>query len=139
MKSVRCAAAALCLGVIALLPLAAGAEEAPSLGVVEAASIAVDAYIYGYPLVTFDMVRRQQTNVAKPDAEHAPMGQLIKMRSYPAVDNHCCAAPNADTLYTEVWLDVSREPWIFSIPDMGDRYYIMPMLDGYSEVFYVAG
>jgi hypothetical protein len=60
----------------------------------------VDAYIYGYPLVTFDMARKQQTNVAVPDGEHAPMGQLIKMRSYPAVDNHCCAAPNADTLYT---------------------------------------
>ena len=67
------------------------------------------------------------------------MGQMIKMRSYPAVDNHCCAAPNADTLYTEVWLDVSKEPWVFGIPDMGDRYYIMPMLDGWSEVFEVAG
>jgi len=78
----------------------------------EAVGIAEDAYIYGYPLVTFDMVRQQQTNVAVPDAEHAPMGQIIKMRTYPAVDNHCCAAPNADTLYTEVWLDVSREPWV---------------------------
>jgi hypothetical protein len=66
------------------------------------------------------------------------MGQVIKMRSYPAVDNRCCAAPNADTLYTEVWLDVSKEPWIFSIPDMDDRYYIMPMLDSWSEVFSVA-
>ena len=36
------------------------------------------------------------------------------------------------------WLDVSKEPWIFGIPDMGDRYYIMPMLDGWSEVFKVA-
>ena len=100
--------------------------------------IAIDAYIYGYPLVTFDMVRQQQTNVAAPDAEHAPMGQMIKMRSYPAVDNHCCAAPNADTLYTMAWLDVSNEPWVLSIPDMGNRYYIIPMLDGYSEVFKVA-
>jgi hypothetical protein len=99
----------------------------------------VDAYIYGYPLVTFDMARRQQTNVAVPDAEHAPMGQMIKMRSYPAVDIHCCAAPNADTLYTEAWLDVGSEPWVFSIPEMGDRYYIMPMLDGWSEIFEVAG
>src|SRR6266496_3954254 len=100
--------------------------------------LAVDAYIYGYPLVTFDMVRQQQTNVAMPDTEHAPMGQMIKMRTYPAVDNHCCAAPNADTLYTEAWLDVSAEPWVFSIPDMGNRYYIMPMLDGWSEVFAVS-
>ena len=138
MRSIKRAVTALCLAVVALFPLAAGADEAPSLGVVEAIGIATEAYIYGYPLVTFDMVRRQQTNVAAPDAEHAPMGQMIKMRTYPAVDNHCCAAPNADTLYTEVWLDVSKEPWIFSIPDMGDRYYIMPMLDGWSEVIEVA-
>ncbi len=104
----------------------------------EAPKIAREAYIYGYPLVTFDMARRQQTNVAMPDSEHAPMGQMIKMRTYPAVDNHCCAAPNADTLYTEAWLDVSAEPWVFSIPEMGDRYYIMPMLDGFSEVFAVS-
>ena len=97
------------------------AEDSPSLGAVEAVSIATEAYIYGYPLVTFDMARKQQTNVAVPDAEHAPMGQMIRMRSYPAVDNHCCAAPNADTLYTITWLDVSQEPAVFSIPDMGDR------------------
>ena|SRR5271165_2084854 len=30
----------------------------------------------------------------------------------PAVDNRCCAAPNADTLYTEVWLDVAKEPGV---------------------------
>ena len=132
-------AAALCLASLATAPIASSAGDSSSPGVVEAIGIAVDAYVYGYPLVTFDTVRKQQTNVVKPDAEHAPMGQMIKMRSYPAVENHCCAAPNADTLYTEVWLDVSKEPWIFGIPDMDDRYYIMPMLDGWSEVFEVAG
>ena len=98
-----------------------------------------EAYLYGYPLVTMDMTRRQETNVRVPDDAHAPMGQLIKMRAYPAVDNHRAAAPNADTLYTMVWLDVSTEPWVFSIPDMGDRFYIMPMLSGFNEVFFVAG
>jgi hypothetical protein len=124
---------------VALLAIAAAVtvvKRSPSLHADEAIAIAVDAYIYGYPLVTFDMARRQQTNVAAPDGEHAPVGQMIKMRSYPAVENHCCAAPNADTLYTIAWLDVGREPWVFGIPDMGDRYYMMPMLDGYSEVFH---
>ncbi|MGO9019602.1 MAG: DUF1254 domain-containing protein [Syntrophobacteraceae bacterium] len=138
MKWIKRAATALCLIAVAAFPFAAGADKSSTPGAVEAIGIATDAYIYGYPLVTFDMVRRQQTNVASPDAEHAPMGQMIRMRTYPAVDNHCCAAPNADTLYTETWLDVSREPWILSIPDMGDRYYIVPMLDGWSEVFNVA-
>jgi hypothetical protein len=102
-------------------------------------SIVRKAYVYGYPLVTMDLTRQQETNVREPDDAHAPMGQLIKLRSYPAVDNHTAAAPNADTLYTMVWLDVSTEPWVFSIPDMGDRFYIMPMLSGYNEVFFVAG
>jgi len=139
MKSSKRAAAVLCLGAMTVFMISGCGGNTPlSLGPEEAMKIAVDAYVYGYPLVTFDTVRKQQTNVAVPDGEHAPMGQMNKMRTYPAVDNHCCAAPNADTLYTMVWLDVSTEPWVLSIPDMGNRYYIVPMLDGYSEVFKVA-
>ena len=69
-----------------------------------------ETYIYGYPLVTMDMTRRQQTNVDSADAAHAPMGQIIKMRNYPAVDNHTAAAPNAETMYTMVWFDLTKEP-----------------------------
>jgi len=105
----------------------------------QAVSDAIDAYIYGYPLVTMDMTRRFITNVATATPERAPMGQLIKLRAYPSVENHAVTAPNADTLYTLVWLDVSQEPWVFSIPDMGDRYYLMPMLDGWTDVFQVPG
>lgn len=92
-----------------------------------------ETYLFGYPLVTLDMTRRHETNVRVPDDAHAPMGQLVKMRAYPAVDDRGAAAPNADTLYTMVWLDVSDEPWVFSIPDMGDRFYIMPMLSGFQR------
>jgi len=113
--------------------------DAKAPGLDEALSTATEAYIYGYPLVTMDMTRKQFTNVSAPDAGHAPMGQMLKLRTYPAVDNHAVTAPNADTLYTTAWLDVSREPWIFSIPDMGDRYYLMPMLDGWTDVFQVPG
>lgn len=101
--------------------------------------IVEEAYIYGYPLVTLDMVRKQQTNVSMPDEAHAPMGQIIKLRKYPAVDNRAAAAPNAETLYTMLWVDVSKEPYVFSIPDMGSRFYIMPFLSGFNEVFFVAG
>jgi hypothetical protein len=132
--------ALLCLAVVlsVLFVACSSNKEAKAPGLEEAVSAAVDAYLYGYPLITFDIARMQQTNVAAPDAEHAPMGQMIRMRTYPAVDNHCCAAPNADALYTEAWLDVSKEPWVLGIPDMGSRYYIVPMLDGYSEVFSIA-
>ncbi len=116
-----------------------GKPAADKAGLEEALGIANDAYIYGYPLVTMDMTRKQLTNVAVPDDAHAPMGQLLKLRTYPAVDNHSVTAPNADTLYTTAWFDVSREPWILSVPDMGDRYFLLPMLSGWTDVFQVPG
>ncbi|HZM10825.1 MAG TPA: DUF1254 domain-containing protein [Candidatus Limnocylindrales bacterium] len=138
MKFIKGALLCLAVSLVVLIVACSSNKESKTPGLEEAVSTAVDAYLYGYPLITFDIARMQQTNVAAPDAEHAPMGQMIRMRTYPAVDNHCCAAPNADTLYTEAWLDVSKEPSVLSIPDMGNRYYIIPMLDGYSEVFSVA-
>jgi hypothetical protein len=59
-----------------------------------------EAYLYGCPRATMDMIRKQETNVRAPDDAHAPMGQLVKLRKYPAVDDHGAAAPNADTVYT---------------------------------------
>src|SRR5271166_4135288 len=112
-------------------------QKAP--GTEQAVADATDVYIYGYSLVTMDMTRRQMTNVAAPDAGHAPVGQLVRMRTYPAVDYHAVTAPNADTLYTTAWLDVTNEPWIFSVPDMGDRYFLMPMLSAWTDVFQVPG
>ena len=130
---------ALALGMIACSDSEKKAAATAQPGVEDAVKTAVDAYVYGYPLVTMDMTRRQFTNVAAPDAAHAPVGQLLKLRTYPAVDNHAVTAPNADTLYTMTWLDLSKEPWILSVPDMGDRYYLLPMLDGWTNVFQVPG
>jgi hypothetical protein len=101
----------------------------------EAREIAIDAYIYAYPLVTMEMTRRVMTNVETPAGSKAPMGQFARLRNYPAVDDHSVTAPNADTLYTLTWLDVSKEPWIVSIPDMKDRFFLFPMLDGWTNVF----
>lgn len=105
----------------------------------EAVAIAVDAYVYGYPLVLADLTRKQITNVSRADATHAPMGQFVRMRTYPPVDYRAVGGPNADTLYTSVWLDVSKEPWVFSIPDMGDRFYVMPLHDAWLNNFKVVG
>jgi len=105
----------------------------------EAAALAVDAYVYGYPLVTMEYTRRVMTNVAAPEGTHAPMGQLVRMREYPTARFRDVTAPNADTLYSTAWLDLSAEPYVLSLPDMGDRYFLMPMLDGWTNVFQVPG
>ena len=105
----------------------------------EALDIATEAYIYGYPLVTMDMTRRVMTNVRYPEGTHAPLGQFARIRTYPPASNHDVTAPNTDTLYTMVWLDVGKEPWVVSIPDAHDRYCLFPMLDGWTTVFQSPG
>jgi len=105
----------------------------------EAQQIAQDAYVYGYPLVTMEYTRRVMTNVRKPAGTRAPMGTIIRVREYPTAAFRDVTAPNADTLYTTVWIDVKKEPWVLSLPDAHDRYYLFPMLDGWTDVFQVPG
>jgi hypothetical protein len=134
--------------VSALLPLIAAvmlaaapamAQQPAKLSEDEAFALGTEAYIYGYPLVTMELTRRVSTNVAAPDGSKAPMGQFAKLRTYPAVSDHTVTAPNADTLYTLVWLELAKEPWVLSIPDMKGRYYLMPMLSAWTDVFQVPG
>lgn len=101
----------------------------------EAVAAAVDAYVYGYPLVTMEMTRRVMTNASAPGDKHAPMGQFASMRQYPDATFRDVTAPNADTLYSAAWLDLSREPYVLSLPDEKGRYYLMPMLSAWTDVF----
>jgi len=112
------------------------AAEAPApVKELEARDAAIEAYIYAYPLVTMEMTRRVMTNVAAPVGTRAPMGEFVRMREYPSSKFRDVTAPNADTLYTTAWLDVTKEPWIVSIPDMKGRFFLFPMLDGWTSVF----
>lgn len=102
-------------------------------------ALAVEAYTFGYPLVTMEMTRRVITNVAAPVGTRGPMGQVIKLREYPDAKFRDITAPNADTLYTSAFFDVGKEPWVVSLPAMGDRYALFPFLDGWTTVFQVPG
>ncbi|GLK92347.1 DUF1254 domain-containing protein [Achromobacter insolitus] len=102
-------------------------------------ALAVEAYIYAYPLVTMEMTRRVITNVTEPKGTRAPMGHLIKLRQYPDAKFRDVTAPNADTLYTTSFFDVGEEPWVVSLPNLQDRYALFPMLDGWTTVFDVPG
>ena len=101
----------------------------------EAAEIGVETYLYGYPLITMEMTRRVMTNTVAPEDRHAPMGQFYHSRTYPNASFRDVTAPNADTLYSTAWLDLSKEPYILSLPDMKGRYFLMPMLDAWTTVF----
>jgi hypothetical protein len=125
--------------VFALTAIPAMAQQGTPLTEEAALAIGTDAYAYGYPLITMEMTRRVMTNAAEPGDNHAPMGQFHHARTYPNASFRDVTAPNADTLYSTAWLDVSKEPYVLSLPGEGDRYYLMPMLDAWTTVFQVPG
>ncbi len=131
----RLAAPAVLAALLTVLSASAQDKLTPK----EAEEIGIEAYVFGYPLVTMEMTRRVMTNAEAPKDSHAPMGQFYKSRTYPTAAFKDVTAPNADTLYSTAWLDLGKEPYVLSIPDMDGRYFLFPMLDGWTTVFQVPG
>ena len=111
-----------------------------ALSAQEAEEIGVNAYLYFYPLVTMDVTRRQMTNLEsgkKPG--YGPMNEFSHVREYPPADMKVVVRPNFDTLYSIAWLDLVKEPIILTVPDTDGRYYLMPLLDMWTDAFAVPG
>jgi hypothetical protein len=101
----------------------------------QARAIGVDAYIYFYPLITMDLTRKQSINIDKPEFGRGPMNTFVNVPAYPPADFKGVVRSNFDTLYSIAWLDLTSEPLVISAPDTGGRYYLLPMLDMWSDVF----
>jgi hypothetical protein len=101
----------------------------------EAYAIGVDAYLYFYPLVSMDITRKQLSNVEPGKGIGGPMNAFANIPEYPPADMKVVVRPNFDTLYSSGWLDLTKEPMIVSVPDTGGRFYLLPMLDMWTDVF----
>jgi hypothetical protein len=113
------------------LPHAAQAQSA--LTEQEAQAIALDAYIYFYPIMSMDLSRKQFTN-GTSDFK-GPMNTFVNVPAYPPADFKGVVRSNFDTLYSVSWIDMTREPVVISAPDTDGRYYLLPMLDMWTDVF----
>ena len=111
------------------------ASAADTISEQDAHAIGVQAYLYLYPLITMDLTRKQLTNVLKPEGISAPMNTFANIPAYPTADMKVVVRPNFDTLYSSAWLDLTKEPVIVSVPDTHGRYYLLPMLDMWTDVF----
>ena len=94
----------------------------------EIRAIAQRAYIYAYPMVLMEETRAG-----------AGLNRLNHAQAYPEPESRQVIRPNADTLYSSSWIDLSTEPVVIKVPDSGGRYYLMQFLDDWTETFSVPG
>jgi hypothetical protein len=119
-----------------LAPVFVSAAMAAAITEEEAHAIGVEAYLYFYSPVTMDVTRKQLTNQESgPASLGGPMNRFANIPAFPTADMRSVVRPNFDTLYSSGWLDMTKEPMVVSAPDTGGRYYLLPMLDMWTDVF----
>jgi hypothetical protein len=115
---------------------------AKSVSADEAQLIAQEAYIYLYPLILMDITRKQFINFdakTSPFGAAAPANAFIHARAFPPADARAVVRPNFDTLYSSAFLDLTGSPVVVSNADTHGRYFMLPMLDMWTDVFAVPG
>ena len=127
---------ALILGLFLFPVLSLAAQAQSAVTEEEAHAIGVNAYLYFYPLISFDVTRLYSTNI-EPDKVplKAPMNTFASAAAYPSADNKFVVRVNFDTLYSIAYLDLTKEPMVVSSPDTNGRYFLLPMLDAWTDVF----
>ncbi|OGN91455.1 MAG: hypothetical protein A2Z75_04625 [Chloroflexi bacterium RBG_13_50_10] len=101
----------------------------------DAQQIAYDATVYGFPLVIMDLTQQVFTAVPAPCPQGAPVNQFGNKKEFPDATFTTVVRPNADTLYSSAWVDTAEEPVILSVPDTQGRYYMMPLMNYWTDVF----
>jgi len=102
--------------------------------------IALEAYVYLYPLVLMERTRLQMTNVEEAGEVpgRGPVDAFVHLREFPTAEFRDVVKPNFDTLYSPAWLDLREEPRVVSVPAT-DEYYLLPMYDMWSDIFACPG
>ncbi len=91
--------------------------------------LAVEAYIYAYPLLVFDQERKTQVQALGAN------NRLSARTTTSTPFSHDVLAPSADTVSTTALLDLRGGPLVLSVPDSGKRYTRIDLLDAYTNVF----
>lgn len=114
------------------LGIGAGALVAAGLvanNVIQQAKETAQAYLFGYPLVMMEVTKQHQMLIGT-----SAMNRFNHAKRYPDPGFNGVVSPNIDTLYSISHFDLRREPLVMEIPDTHGRFYMMQIMDAWSNV-----
>lgn len=91
------------------------------------------AYVYGYPLL---LMQETKNTMLKGQSQ---VNHFTHNRIFPDHTFRNVVRPNDDTLYSVAWLDLNDDPVVLSVPNTEGRYYVMPFMDAFTNVFATVG
>lgn len=93
-----------------------------------AADIAIQAFLYGAPTILMDITKDRFLREGREINSYTNMSRFLTYRDTNVV------RPNCDTFYSTVFFDLTECPLVMNIPPTGDQYYLMPLLDAFTNV-----
>jgi DNA sulfur modification protein DndE len=95
----------------------------------------VAAYLYGFPLVLLGVTEQGGINSPQTATSgSAPLNQFGQQTKFPDSSFTGVVLPSTSTLYSSAFLNLSAEPVVLHLPDFGNRFFILPLLDGWTNV-----
>lgn len=107
----------------------------------DAYQLGVSAYVWGYPLVRMERVVRDYTDVPSPKpatSYRAPINQIGWARELATPAAKDMPTANNDTFYLSAVL-VLDEPYVLTVPDTRDRYYVVNVFNMWQELQHYVG
>lgn len=106
----------------------------------EIRAIAHEAYVWGYPLVdNYNVINWQAIDAAHPGFK-APINTLAHKADVTRAGEKTVQTPNSDTPYSNLVLDLRREPMVLTVPAMErERYFSIQLVDGYTHNYAYVG
>jgi hypothetical protein len=98
-------------------------------------SLAIETYIFGFASVEIYRTMDQVAGSDRRAGSHFAFNIFFHERRPPSAADDWLAAPNTEILYSNAWLDVSAEPVMLQVPEMGNRYYVLQFIDFFANSF----
>jgi hypothetical protein len=103
--------------------------------------LGISAYVWGYPLVRMERVVRQYSDVPNPNpptSYRAPVNEIGWASQLATPEAKDMPTANNDTFYMSAVVKLDR-PYILSVPDTHDRYYVVNVFNMWQELEHYIG